>query len=304
MFLNLTPEQYDEEMANKFLYNVLVKSYKQNVKSKDNEQFISRSYDESLVLSILYQTHDGEQIYYYDNQLEVPTFLIANIQFSFKVNSAISLFRKLDTSLTMIGYNKVVNELTRWVNVAYRQAIHTFISNEKLDVYKLTGLYGEIENELYNELNKILEGSGLSVYRINVNKINIPENTYKLLEKQSLELVNEKNRRNNELEYEKMSLENYALKAEIHSRNPGFELTLTEAEKDFALKRYITKHDVDTNKVRKEISSSTNELADRKVKVADTKIEKPTDSTDPAKKFNLKDFVSNLINKVKSFFNR
>ena len=284
LFLHLTPEQYDEEMANNFLYTVLAKSYKQNVKAKDNEQFIGRSYDESLVLNVLYQTHDGEQIYYYDNQLEVPTFLIANIQFSFKVNSAISLFRKLDTSLTMIGYNKVVNELTRWVNVAYRQAIHTFISNEKLDVYKLTGLYGEIENELYNELNKILEGSGLSVYRINVNKINIPENTYKLLEKQSLELVNEKNRRNNELEYEKMSLENYALKAEIHSRNPGFELTLTEAEKDFALNRYITKHDVDTNKVRKEIESSTNELADRKVKVADTKIEKVADVIGTVKK--------------------
>ena len=302
LFLQLDKAQYDEDMANGFLYGMLTRS---NGRTKElNDQFICRSFDESLVLNVLYETHDGEQIFYYDNQLEVPTFLIANIQFAFKVNSVLKLFEKLDTSLSMIGFNTVNNELIKWINEAYREAISKFIDDNKLDVYKISGLYGEIEKELSNSLNKILEGSGLSVYAVNVNKISIPENTYKILERQSLELVNVKNKRNNELEYEKLSLQNYARKAEVHAQNPGFELTLTEAEKDFALNRYITKHDVDTNKVRKEIESSTNELADRKVKVADTKIEKPTDTADSTKKFNLKDIVLNLINKIKSLFNK
>ena len=292
LFLQLDKAQYDEDMANGFLYGMLTRS---NGRTKElNDQFICRSFDESLVLNVLYETHDGEQIFYYDNQLEVPTFLIANIQFAFKVNSVLKLFEKLDTSLSMIGFNTVNNELIKWINEAYREAISKFIDDNKLDVYKISGLYGEIEKELSNSLNKILEGSGLSVYAVNVNKISIPENTYKILERQSLELVNVKNKRNNELEYEKLSLQNYARKAEVHAQNPGFELTLTEAEKDFALNRYITKHDVDTNKVRKEIESSTNELADRKVKVADTKIEKVADVIDSVKKINPKIIIAIL----------
>ena len=270
LFLHLKPEQYDEEMAGRFLYNSIT-----STKDYDTD-FIKRSFDESLILNIIYKTHDGEQILYYDNVLEVSTFLIADIQYSFKINSIISFFKKMDVSISMLGYNSIKTELIRWSNIAYRRAINKFIENKKLDVYKITGLYGEIEEEIINELNKMLEDSGLGVQKVNVNKISIPESTSKLLEQQSLALVNEKNRRNNELEYEKKSLDNYERKAEIHSKNPNFEMTLTEAEKDFALNRYAIKHDVDCNKYNKEFESS-NDLADRKVKLNDATIKKSAD---------------------------
>ena len=270
LFLHLDPKQYDEEMASKFLYQSITanKEYKGS--------FIKRSFDESLILNVFYKTHDGEQIFYYDSELEVPTFLIANIQFSFKIESVVTFFKKMDVSISMLGYNSIHSELIRWANIAYRSAIHKFIEAKKLDVYKITGLYGEIEEELSVELNKLLKDSGLSIQKINVIKISIPESTSKLLEQQSLALVNEKNRRNNELEYERKSLENYAKKAEIHSLNPNFELTLTEAEKDFALNRYIVKHDVDCNKYNKEFESS-NDLANREVKLNDATIKKSQD---------------------------
>ena len=299
LFLSLDPEQYTEEFASFYLYNKIRKS------KNFTDNFIRISYDENLIVNVLYQTCDGEQIFYYDKELQAPTFLIVKLQVSFKVKSIIQFFEKLDLSVAMLGYNSINAELTRWVNAAYRNAINKFIENKKIDAYKLTGLYDEIEKEIENELTRIIENSGLLIQKVNVIKLSIPETTSKLLEKQSLALVNEKNRRTNELEYEKLSLENYAKKAEIHSNNPNFEMTLTEAEKDFALNRYIIRHDVDRNTYVKDQYESSNELTDRNVassdQVAKKAIDKPALLPTKKKNFSLLFFVVAIILTITAF---
>jgi len=268
-FLYLKPEQYEEEMATHFLMRMLEED-------KDTVSgFVRKSFDENLVFSIYYDTRNGEQIFYYDNDLHSTTFLVSKFDISFKVNSVVKLLKKLDVSVSMFGYNVLFNELMCWVNKEYRKTIIKFITAKDVGIYKINALYDEIEKETISALNRALSDGGVVVQKMAIQELSISENAARNLEKEGLERIREKNKREAELDYEKQALENYAKKAKIHKENPEFELTLTEAEKDFALERYITKQLADRGQL--EETEIVEELADRKKKTTSTELKKETD---------------------------
>lgn len=271
-FLYLKPEQYEEEMAKHYLTN-RIQEDKDTVSG-----FLRKSFDENLVFSIYYDTRNGEQIFYYDKDIQSTTFLVSKFDISFKVNSVIKLFEKLDVSISMFGFNVLFNELMGWVNKEYRKTIIKFITTKEVGVYKINALYDEIEKETTKALNQTLADAGVTVQKMAIQKLSISENATKILEKEGLDRIREKIKREAELEYEKQALENYAIKAKIHKDNPNFELTLTEAEKDFALDRYITKNLADNGKLKE--TEFKDELADRKKKTASTTLEKGIDVPD------------------------
>ena len=111
--------------------------------------------------------------------------------------------------------------------------------------------------------------------KLAIQKLSISENAARILEKDGLERIKEKIKRESELEYEKLALDNYERKAKIHKENPNFELTLTEAEKDFALDRYITKNLADNGKLKQ--AEFKDELLERKKKSTSTTLKKGED---------------------------
>lgn len=269
LFLYLKPEQYEEELAKHYLLNRLQED-------KDTTPgFLRRSFDESLVFSMCYDTCNGEQIFYYDKDINATTFLISKFEISFKVNSVVELLKKLDVSVSMIGYNVLFNELMCWVNKEYRKTIIKFVTNKEVGVYKINALYDEIERETVAALNNALVDAGIIVQKLAIQKLSISENAARILEKDGLERIKEKIKRESELEYEKLALDNYERKAKIHKENPNFELTLTEAEKDFALDRYITKNLADNGKLKQ--AEFKDELLERKKKSTSTTLKKGED---------------------------
>ena len=277
LFIYLSPAQRTEEFAKEFLEKKILSE------EKREPGFFKKSFDESFVLNVGYQTCDGEQIFYYDEELQLSTFLVAKLNVAFKVESVLEFFKKLDVSVCMVGYNGIYQELQTWVKNAYRKAINDFIFAKQISVYKTNSIYDEIEESIAEILGESLEGSGISVHKVNVAKISVTDTMQKILENQSLELMKDQRKRDAEIAYEKKALENYAQKAEIHAKNPEFALTLTEAEKDFALSRYITKHDVDLNRYKKEVEQNET-LVERKEAAADEAISKTMDKPMLAKK--------------------
>lgn len=269
LFAYLKPEQYEEELAKCYLENRLKND-------KDTASgFLRKSFDESIVFSMYYDTRNGEQIFYYDKDIETTTFLVSKFEISLKVKSVIQLFKKLDISISMFGYNALFNELMCWINKEYRKTVIKFITTKEVGVYKINALYDDIEKETIKALNNTLADAGIEVQKMSIQKLSISENIAKILEKEGLERFREKIKREAELEYEKQALENYAKKAKIHKDNPDFELTLTEAEKDFALDRYITKQLADNGKLKE--AEFKDELSDRKKKTTFSTLQKVKD---------------------------
>ena len=232
LFIYLTPEQYTEEWASKYLVERINKT---DAKSG----FLMRSFEHKIMFNTYYSTHEGEQIFYYDSDLKTQLFLVAKIHVVFKALDTIQLLKKLDMDVQYIGYNGVKQALLDWVNTAYRRVILQEVGAGNSGIYKLNVKHEELEKKIQNELTSILSDGGLLVEKVSIKQLSLVDETAKLLEQHGLEYLIEQRRQDLEIEYEKASLVNYEKKAAIHSANPDFAPTLTEAEKDFALNRYI-----------------------------------------------------------------
>ncbi|MBR6737950.1 MAG: hypothetical protein IKL82_06325 [Clostridia bacterium] len=238
LFLALDKKQYTNELAEKYLV-ARIKESKNFVPS-----FLDRSYDNKLVFNINYQTCDGEEVIYFDSDIETVTFLFAKIDLSFKVLDVIATFEKFDIGVEHIGYNRIVAKLTEWTTQTYRKIVTELVTNKKVGIYKLNVMHEDIEQLVKAELNKLLKGC-LSVESVLIRKLSVSSAVSDILQRQGLELLSERSKKKSDLEYEKRALENYAKKAEIHTQNPQFSAGLTEAEKDYALDRYIKKRKFD-----------------------------------------------------------
>ncbi len=235
LFIYLTPEQYTEEMAIKYLIG-------KTRSSKDYvEGFLTKSFENQLVFNGKYETCDGEEVIYYDNDVQTVTFLMARITASFKVYDTIAFFKKLDVAVSNIGYNAIVETLTDLINSAYRRVVIKSVVDKKLGIYKLNTMHEDLERLILAEINKDIESGGIIAEKVIIRKLAISDAASQILEKQGLEILNERQKKLIEAEYEKQSLENYATKAAVHKSNPGFAVGLTEAEKDRALERYCKK---------------------------------------------------------------
>ena len=235
LFVYLTPSQYSQESAGIYL------NYKITKVDGGKDGFITRSLDGKIVFNERYETCDGEQIFYYDCDLRSQLYLVAKLEVSFKTLDAVKLLKKWDVDIRYIGYNTIHGILTDWINSAYRKVVLGIVGGGKSGIYQLNGQHERLEKEIADELTKAISDGGLEVKSVKIKKLSLVEETEKLLEKCGLENLLEKRRQEMEIDYEKAALENYAQKAKIHTENPTFAPTLTEAEKDSALARYLRK---------------------------------------------------------------
>ena len=291
LFVNLSNENHTPELTSIYLYSRLkadlavLKTKNEGSKYKTEPIMnIKKSYDEKLLLSFNYKTANGEEVNYVDNELQMPVPLISKTTISLKVNNALNFIKKLDVSVSLIGYNSVSSELRNILNKVYRRVLFEVVSEKDVNYYNLTNKYNEIEEKYISELNVLFKDYGLEVSSFTVKDICVPNNAQHTLENDFFNARRARLEKADRIEYEKKSLELYEKKAEIHAKYPTFEETLTEAEKDNAFRRHANKY----NPVDNSVNIENQKQADIKQTGDDGEIEKGVDIVPlPTKKTNL-----------------
>lgn len=250
-FIYLEKEQYSDELAEMYL------SYRLNTKKdgkSDNTVEQSKwftthnSVDGRIVLNYNYVTPNGEELYYFDNELQVPVSIKSNFKISLKINHALTFIEKIDMHVTQLGKSKVENIIADVLDNQYRTVLSNYIAKRKIGYYTLCTSISDFESELQARLGSLYKPFGIEVADVIIRRFAIPKAIQNQIEDQAFEIRQLKADMNANHELAKKSLENYEAKLAIEQKYPDTEHTLTEYEKDLAVKRFLFK----TGKLSKE----------------------------------------------------
>lgn len=205
------------------------------------------SFDKKLVLNYMYETKRGETISYFDKALGVPTSLVAKANVKLKLIDAQKLVEKIDIDVKYIDMSIVTNFVTASLNRIVRDTILSFIATKNLSYYDLPQHYTLINGGILDNLREYFRTCGLDATEFALSDISVPNNTDAMLKNQFFAIAEAERIKTYEQRMESASLDLYERKAAIHSKYPDFPLTLTEAEKDLALNRYLTRMGRDTS---------------------------------------------------------
>ncbi len=205
------------------------------------------SYDKKLLINYQYETKSGETISYFDKNLGVPTALVAKANLRLKLVNAQVLVNRIDIALRYLDMALVTNFITGIINKNMRDTILSFINSNELSFYDLPQYYTDINQAVFAKLSAQFAECGLALTEFTLSDISVPNNTDKLLRDSFFAISEAERMKEHEYKMEKEALDLYERKASIHSKYPDFPITLTEAEKDFALNRYLTRIGKDTS---------------------------------------------------------
>ena len=237
-FIYLSEPQYFDEIAQIYL----LKRFEDTSEKWKGDKFrLKQSMDNKLVLTLNYVSHKGEEVYYFDRDLRIPASLLTNMRVSVKFNDACKFFGFLDVKVASVNLPDALEALLDLINTEYRRVLQDFIDSKQIGFYKLSAEYGELKEALADALNLKLSKYGAEISDVNIQSISFADNMYESITEQFYALQIERMKKEMENDIAGLSLENYKKKAEIHEKYPNFPVTLTEAEKDLALKRYLVR---------------------------------------------------------------
>ena len=279
-FIYLKKEQYTDETAQIYLAYRLSLNKEgcdnfegaETVQNKDNGFSLHKSVDDKVVLNYNYMTPNGEEIYYFDNELQIPISIKTNFKISLKIKNAATFIEKFDMHASQLGRNKIENVVGSVLENQFRAIFTSYIDRNKIGYYTLCATISIFENELQNKLKAVFAPYGIEVSNVLISKFAIPNSIQERIEDQAFELRQIKAEMYANHDLAKKSLENYEIKLAIENRYPDAERSLTEYEKDMALKRYMLKN----GQISKESIDRTIFMK-RKVEQADKIIEKEQD---------------------------
>lgn len=232
--LLLDPVQLNHSLVDAYLERKFA-----DIKLENDKVSVGKSYSNQQVISYEYETHEGEQVCYFDKSLGMPTSLIAQISLKIKIINALALVEKIDIEISRVDLAVVVGFIHNSVTDTLREITSQLIEKGHLNYYDLNRMYIDIGKLLVSALNAKLSACGLQISDLRIRSIEIPNNTGEMLEKQYFALSEQERIRMHEYKMEAESLKLYEAKAAIHNKYPQFPITLTEAEKDLALNRYL-----------------------------------------------------------------
>ena len=212
----------------------------------DKDMALITSYDKKLVFNYQYETKKGETISYFDKALGVPTSLVARARVKLKLMNAQKLVEKIDIDIKSIDLAIVTGFITSILNTIVRDTILSFINSKNMSFYDLPQHYTVINKGILNNLNECFNECGLAALDFSISDISVSDNTDTLLKNQFYAIAEAERVKAHEQRMESASLDLYERKAAIHNKYPNFPITLTEAEKDMALNRYLTRMGEDT----------------------------------------------------------
>ena len=244
-FLYIKKEQYTDELAQMYIYDRLTKKEKKLFFEKDDEQknarFVQKSLDDKIVFNYSYVTPEGEEFYYLDRELQVPTSIKSSLKIVLKLVDAVQLIEKLDLSVGELGELKLKSVISDTVNKNYRAFLNDYIVKNNAGYYTLCTSFAQLEEGFADYLGEIFNRYGIEVKEVVIKKIAIPKEIQYKLEDQSFAIRQRRADIEADSEFAKRSLENYAEKLAVEQKYPNATPTLTEYEKDLALKRYLIK---------------------------------------------------------------
>ena len=207
---------------------------------KDNKEVtIIRSYDNYMVFNYVYATKEGEVVSYFDEKLKLPIKLKTKAEVKLKMLDSFAFVKKMDVNLQLIDISIANERMESVINDCLREAILEVIESKNVSFFELPKYYAAIRSECVTRLQEKMTAYGMNVEEVKICAIDIPNNTAQLLESQYFALAEERRVKEYENEMEERALKFYEYKASIHNKYPEFPITLTEAEKDFALGRYM-----------------------------------------------------------------
>ena len=272
-FIYLKPEQYTDEFAQMYL----AKRFEESERRGSNEQrslpvVIQKSLDNKMIFSYSYATEEGGELYYLDPELKVPVSIKSSFKISIKLVNAVMLINKLDINIAQLGAQTIYSTITELIVGAYNSYLNSYIKEKNVGYYTLCSSFDDIADGFTQKLNKKLDQFGLIVCNFKLSNLAIPKEIQYKLEDQAFAIRKHKADVEADAEMAKISLEGYEAKLAIQQKYPDADHSLTEYEKDLALKRYLVK-----NGRHSEISLDHNIEIDRKGVVADAALNKKAD---------------------------
>lgn len=242
----LSPEQRCKELITLFLE---LKFYNQLECRKIDPTLaksvsLSKSYTKQLVICCNYETKEGEVFGYFDEKLNIPVKLQTSAVIKFKLVDALELIKRIDIEFERVDFEFVINFINNMIWENLRTTLLDVICKNKISYYDLPEHMVEIKDVLLDKLRVATEGSGLTVSDLKVNDVSLINRIDEVLEKQFYGLAKLARMKEFEYKQEEESLKFYEKKAMIHAAYPDFEVGLTEAEKDFALDRYLKRKEI------------------------------------------------------------
>ena len=234
-FIYLKREQYTDEFAQIYI--------KKRFDFFSSDSFVVReSLDNRIVFNYSYSTDEGDELYYYDSELKVPLSMKSSFKITLKLIDSIKLINKLDTNVTQLGADTVYVAVTDLVNNYYKEYINLYIKENKVGYYSLCTSFDEIGRGFVRELNGEMKEYGLYATDFKLGNLAIPKDIQHKIEDQAFVLRRRKEDVQAEAEMARLSLDSYEAKLAIQQKYPDADHSLTEFEKDLALKRYLIKN--------------------------------------------------------------
>lgn len=266
--LILAPEQRCAELVNIFLEG---KFQRQLSRQGSPDPFLAKSvslmhsYSKQLVVCYNYETKEGEVISYFDQVLQIPIKLNTNAALKLKLVDGLKFVKALDIELDYVDLHAAVNLINSLMVQSIRAALLEIICNKNVSYYDMPKHLEEIRSDVAQRLAADVEKYGMQLAELKINDISLIDRIDEQLEKQYYALAKLSQRKQFEYHLEEEALKLYEKKAMIHATYPDFELGMTEAEKDFALERYLLRKDkskdldaqVQTQKTAKRLTEHT-----------------------------------------------
>ena len=296
-FLYLKKELYTEELAQLYLEERFKADENRNREiAKENKTYKVATYksmDNKMVFAYSYLTPEDDELYYFDQELQVPLSLKSSIKVVLKLTSVLDLIKELDINIANLGQNTVNQLLADKVNNQYKSFLYTYLQEKKTGYYSLCASVEPFETAFASVLNKTTKKYGFEVKEFCIKKLAVPKDIRLKIEDQAFQLRQRKADMEMETELAKKSLESYEEKLSIQQKYPSAIHSLTEYEKDLALKRYLIKQ----GRWVEEDADHTVKLS-QKIEKADEAIEKEIDIVPeiPFKKNTFKSsFITGLV---------
>lgn len=207
---------------------------------------LATSLDKKLIFNYSYTTKQGETIAYFDQLLGVPTSLVVNANLKLKLLDAQKLLTRIDIDVPYIDLSVITDFITCYLSRVVRDTVLSFIREKELSYYDLPQHYTALNQSVEENLGECLKDSGLVVVSCLIRDINVTDNTDVLLRHQFFALAEDERVKAHEQRLAQAALDLYERKAAIHEKYPNFPLSLTEAEKDLAMNRYLMRMGRDT----------------------------------------------------------
>lgn len=260
-FLYLDKEQYEDEFIQTYLNWRLTKD-KAPAVNRDGTPvkknfLVNQSYDKKMVFQYNYSTPETDELYYSDSELKIPLSIRSSFKIRMKLVKPIEFLEQIDLDVASLGENKIKSTLADMISSKYKAYLHEFIRKNNVGYYSLCVSVNEIEEGFVDRIEKDLRKYGLQVTDFVIKSLAIPKEIQNRVEDLAFQIRQQNAEAEASSHLAQIALDNYKTKLELEEKFPTANHTLTEYEKDLALKRYLVKHGRDVQ-----------EEVDRSIKVA------------------------------------